>query len=380
MSDQQAEYKLKQLLEEIRELEGRGTELISLYIPPDTNIQSERDRIRQEYSEAGNIKSKQTRTNVQDALGRTEDVLARYQQTPEDGLAVFVGRVDGDMREYVFDTLPGQVVEKRYQCDDHFNTDQLEGLLTPDEQFGLVVVTRNDSAIGLLAGDRVELVNDRQSGVMGKQRAGGQSAQRFARRRQKQLESHFEKTANMANDAFIENNELVVEAVVVGGTTGTARDFVDSDYLDYRVEDAIIGRYGVEYAELQGLKELVGKAEDALQAYRESEAQEYMDRFLKGLANGEQAVTYGPADVWKALQYGAVETLLLSERVTDDTIASGDYGVLSVEGPAEATVDTFVQQAENTGADVEFVPDGFEGGQQLASVFQGVGAILRYEV
>ena len=380
MSDQQAEYELKQLLEEIRELEGRGTELISLYIPPDQNIQSERDRIRQEYSEAGNIKSKQTRTNVQDALSRTEDVLTRYQQTPKDGLAVFVGRVDGEMREYVFDKLPGQVTEKRYQCDDHFNTDQLEALLAPDEQFGLIVVTRNDSAVGLLAGDRVEMVNDRESGVMGKTRAGGQSAQRFARRRQKQLESHFEKTANMANDAFIEDNELVVEAVVVGGTTGTARDFVDSGYLDYRVKEAIIGRYGVEYAELQGLKQLVGQAEDALRAYRQSEAQEYMDRFLKGLANGQQPVTYGPANVWKALQYGAVETLLLSDTITDETIAAGDFDTVQVESPDDRTVDAFIQQAENTGASVEFVPDGFEAGQQLAGVFQGVAAILRYEV
>lgn len=380
MSDQQAEYELKQLLDEIRDLQGRGTELISLYVPPDSNIQSERDRIRQEYSEAGNIKSKQTRTNVQDALSRTEDILTRYQQTPEDGLAVFVGRVDGDMREYVFDRLPGQLVEKRYQCDDHFNTDQLDQLLTPDEQFGLIVVTRNDSAIGLLAGDRVEMVNDRQSGVMGKTRAGGQSAQRFARRRQKQLERHFEKTATMANDAFIEDNELVVEGVVVGGTTGTARDFVDSDYLDYRIKEAIIGQYGVEYAELQGLRQLVTAAEDALNAYRETEAQEYMDRFMKGLANGDQPVTYGPASVWKALQYGAVDTLLLSDRIDDETIETGDYDTVQVESPDQQTVNAFVQQAEGTGADVEFVPDGFEAGEQLAGVFQGVAAILRYEV
>ncbi|MBC7110380.1 MAG: peptide chain release factor 1, partial [Archaeoglobi archaeon] len=38
MSDQQKKYEFRRYLEELKNKSGRGTELISLYIPPDKQI------------------------------------------------------------------------------------------------------------------------------------------------------------------------------------------------------------------------------------------------------------------------------------------------------------------------------------------------------
>src|SRR5699024_1136757 len=101
MSTQQAEgsdrqkYEFRRLIEDLKQYEGSGTQLVSLYITPDEKISDNVAHINEEYSEASNIKSKQTRTNVQDALKSIKDRL-RYYDTfpPENGLVLFSGAID----------------------------------------------------------------------------------------------------------------------------------------------------------------------------------------------------------------------------------------------------------------------------------------------
>ena len=62
-------------LKKLAEHKGRGTELISLYIPPDTNRSSVMSQLSEEVSQSSNIKSPQTRKNVQGALRKITGFL-----------------------------------------------------------------------------------------------------------------------------------------------------------------------------------------------------------------------------------------------------------------------------------------------------------------
>jgi len=73
-------YEFKRKLEELEKYKGRGTELITLYIPPDKNIADVSNQLRSELSQASNIKSKQTRTNV---LAGIEAILNRLKHFPK---------------------------------------------------------------------------------------------------------------------------------------------------------------------------------------------------------------------------------------------------------------------------------------------------------
>ncbi|HQA20546.1 MAG TPA: peptide chain release factor 1, partial [Methanomassiliicoccaceae archaeon] len=86
-------YDFKRALEEIRELKGRGTELVSVYIPPDKQIFDVANYLRGELSQSQNIKSKRTNKAVSGAL---ESILARlkyFKTPPANGLIFFVGEV-----------------------------------------------------------------------------------------------------------------------------------------------------------------------------------------------------------------------------------------------------------------------------------------------
>jgi len=57
-SDAHKRYEFKRQLEELRSKKGRGTELISLYIPQDKQIFDVVAQLRDEHGQAANIKSK----------------------------------------------------------------------------------------------------------------------------------------------------------------------------------------------------------------------------------------------------------------------------------------------------------------------------------
>jgi peptide chain release factor subunit 1 len=54
----QEKYAFKRLLDDLRSKVGRGTELISLYIPHDKQISDVMAQLREEYGQASNIKSR----------------------------------------------------------------------------------------------------------------------------------------------------------------------------------------------------------------------------------------------------------------------------------------------------------------------------------
>ena len=85
--------RLKLALEDLREMKGFGTELVTLIIPPDRQVSDARSMLQNEHGQAANIKSKGTRKNVQGAIESAISTLSRYKTPGENGLAIFVGSV-----------------------------------------------------------------------------------------------------------------------------------------------------------------------------------------------------------------------------------------------------------------------------------------------
>lgn len=346
-------------LDRIAAREGEGTELVTLTVPPDASLRSVRERVADEHAGAANIKSDRTRERVRRALDRVRRELRGYAETPDDGLAVFAGVVDGDLVVHVLDEFPAPLSTSSYRCDDRFHVDPVREAVAPGERFGLLIVERGGAAVGRLAGDRVVPIRAFESQVMRSSRAGGQSAERFARERERQAHEFYEEVGNVAREAFL--GEDPVEGVVVGGTLSTARRFVDDGYLDHRLQERLLGTYGVEYATERGLHQLVEAAgEDLLDAERRR-ARERVDAFLARVRDGDR-VTYGVEAVDRALEYGAVDELLVAD---------------SVDRERRAQLET---AADHQGGETVVVSTETDRGERFARAFDGVGALLRFPV
>jgi peptide chain release factor subunit 1 len=251
-----------------------------------------------------------------------------------------------------------------YHCAETFDTDHLETLLMPSSAYGALVIERGGAALGVTSGDTVTTLATLDSNVMGKHRAGGQSAQRFERDRKRQLDQFFTQVGDLATDVFIIGDDLDVDGLVIGGTTITIDAFRKGGYLDHRLQSALLGTYSVDYSGEQGLTQLVERASPTLADADLAAERDAMDRFQQGLAGQADAppVTYGVDAVDRACSFGAVDQLLIAETI--DTERS----------------DVLTEAVREQGGDVLFISTGFEAGQRLADVFGGVAALLRFDV
>ena len=92
-------HKLKKELEILETKKGRGTELVTLYIPHSKQLSDVTSQMRDEYSQASNIKSARTRKNVQSALDVIMQRLKLIKSVPENGLALLVGTIPRGIKD-----------------------------------------------------------------------------------------------------------------------------------------------------------------------------------------------------------------------------------------------------------------------------------------
>ena len=412
-ADQEAsdrkKYEFRKVIEDLTEFEGSGTQLVTIYVPEDRQVSDVVAHVTQEHSEASNIKSKSTRTNVQDALTSIKDRL-RYYDTypPENGMVLFSGAVDSgggrtEMVTKVLESPPQPVESFRYHCDSDFLTDPLEEMLADSGLYGLIVLDRREANVGWLKGKRIEAVKSASSLVPGKQRKGGQSAQRFARLRLEAIDNFYQEVAGMANDLFVPKRHEI-EGILVGGPSPTKDEFLDGDYLHHELDDAVIGKFDVSYTDESGLRELVDAAEDALADAEVMKDKREMERFFKELNAGELA-TYGFEQTRENLVMGAVDRLLISEDLRKDVVVydcpecgATDYEVIdrrkatpshdcsdcgaavsATEDDREDAIEHLIGIAEQRGTETKFISTDFEKGEQLYNAFGGFAGILRYD-
>ena len=92
-SAMKARYDFKKAMQQIMGTRGRGTELISVYIPESRQISDVMAYLRDEYSQSSNIKSKSTMKNVQSAIDSIMSRLKTYKSAPPNGVVIFCGEV-----------------------------------------------------------------------------------------------------------------------------------------------------------------------------------------------------------------------------------------------------------------------------------------------
>ena len=76
-------------------------------------------------------------------------------------------------------------------------------MLREKETYGILLVDASDATIATLQGKRLNIVRQMYSGVSGKTRAGGQSARRYERLRDMQLNEYFTRVGAHADEIFL---------------------------------------------------------------------------------------------------------------------------------------------------------------------------------
>ncbi|RLF66228.1 MAG: peptide chain release factor 1 [Thermoplasmata archaeon] len=405
MNDDYRRYELKRLLEELGKYQGYGTNLISLYIPGNADIGDVLNQLRQEYSVAQNIKSKQVRKGVMSAIESIIGRLKYYKRAPPNGLAVFSGEVivgpnKTDFVTYVIE-LPEPLNFSIYHCDSKFYIEPLKELLKEKEVYGLITLDRKEAAIGLLRGRKLDVIATFESRVPGKHRQGGQSSRRFERLIEQAAHEFFKKVADEAAKVFL--NEQDLRGIFIGGPGPTKEYFVKQGYLHPNLRDKVVAVLDTGYADDYGLRELVEKISETVDELKISREKKTVNEFIATALKPSTAnrVLYGYKQVLEALRNGIVGRVLVSEGLRKDVIIhrcpSCGYEELEIKevdepvdqrscpscgAPMEQRREDLVQYvgklAEETGAEMIMISTDSDEGIMFLRTFGGLGAYLRY--
>lgn len=314
-------YKIKKTLDELSRISGRGTELISVYIPKGKQFHLVINQLREEQGTADNIKSAMTRGHVVDALGRVQQRLKLYKESPERGLVIFCGAVPpeggGPIGSEVIKVWelepPKDLTTSLYRCDDHFHVDILKDMLKDDNMIGFLAIDTKDAGWGLLHGDKIEVLRETSSGVAGKHRQGGQSARRFERLREMELSYYYNRVAEVTKEFFVDI--YPVKGLIVSGPGPTKEDFLKENYLEYRLQNNVLATLDTSYSGSEGIREAFMKAQEVLADFRLSEEKKLVERLFREINNRTGLGVYGLKDVINLLKNNVVDILL----ITDDT-------------------------------------------------------------
>jgi len=406
-------YKIRKTLEELSQKSGRGTELITVYIPKGKQLHEIISTLQQEQGTADNIKSDLTRTHVVDSLGKVVQRLKLYKKTPERGLVMFCGALPPEgggplgsevVKVWEIDP-PKDLKQYLYRCDDHFHVDILKDMLKDDNLIGFLAIDAKDAGWGLLYGDKIEVLSQTGSGVAGKHRQGGQSAKRFQKLREMELSYFYNRVAETTREFFIDI--YPIKGLIISGPGPTKEDFINGNYLEYRLQDMIINTIDASYAGAEGIREAFAKSSEILGDFRMVEEKKLVEDLFREINSHSGKGSYGLQEIIEYLKNNVVKTLI----ITDDTNLHRVEGkckrcqhiqeeiierpqvipkkteytnnpcpsckAMEVDVNEQDIVDYLELLAAKTGTQLEVISGSAEHGNMLSSLGKA-GAILRY--
>ena len=406
-------YKIRKTLQELSQITGRGTELITVYIPKGKQLHEVITTLREEQGTADNIKSDLTRTHVVDSLSKVVQRLKLYKKTPVNGLAIFCGalpREEGGppgsevVKAFEIDP-PKDLKTFLYRCDDHFHVDVLKDMLKDDNLIGFLAIDAKDVGWGLLRGDKIEVLKESSSGVAGKHRQGGQSAKRFQKLREMELTYYFNRVAHITREYFIDI--YPIKGLIISGPGPTKEEFVNNNYLEYRLQNMIISTIDASYSGSEGIREAFDKSSEILSNFRMVEEKQIIEKLFEKINSNSGLGIYGLDDIINHLKNNIVETLIITDNTELYKVESKcnrcnyiqekiveqqkviptktefknspcpSCKAENIETDEQDIVDYLALLAAKTGSKIEVISGNTEHGLMLGSIGK-VGAILRY--
>ena len=292
-----------------------------------------------------------------------------------------------------------------YRCDDHFHVDILKNMLKDENMIGFLAVDAKDAGWGLLHGDKIEVLKETSSGVAGKHRQGGQSAKRFQKLREMELTYYFNRLATITREYFIDI--YPIKGLVISGPGPTKEEFINNNYLEYRLQNMIIATIDASYSGSEGIREAFAKSSDILSNFRMVEEKQIVEKLFNEINNNTGLGIYGLDDIINHLKNNIVDKIIITDNTELYRIESKckkcehiqekiveRIKVISTKTELQNSscpscqstdinvfdqdiIDYIAILALKTGTTVEVISGVSEHGTMLASIGK-IGAILRY--
>merc|ERR1719466_717602 len=363
-----------------------------------------------EYGTASNIKSRVNRLSVLGAITSVQHRLKLYAKVPPNGLVIYCGTIvtdEGKEKKVNIDFEPFKPINTSlYLCDNKFHTEALSALLADDNRFGFIVMDGNGALFGTLQGNTRDVLHKFTVDLPKKHGRGGQSALRFARLRMEKRHNYVRKVAETAVQMFITNDKVNCTGLVIAGSADFKSELSQSDMFDLRLQQKILKIVDVSYGGENGFNQAIELSAEVLSNVKFIQEKKLIGRYFDEISQDTGKFCFGVDDTMKALEMGAVETLIVWENLDTQRIVLKNHNseedkilLLNTEQEKDKThfvdketgvelelieslplLEWFANKYKSFGAALEIITDKSQEGSQFCRGFGGIGGILRYRV
>uniref|UniRef100_H2YIE0 Eukaryotic peptide chain release factor subunit 1 n=1 Tax=Ciona savignyi TaxID=51511 RepID=H2YIE0_CIOSA len=363
-------WKIKKLIKSLEAARGNGTSMISLIIPPKDQISRVAKMLADEYGTASNIKSRVNRLSVLGAITSVQQRLKLYNKVPGNGLVVYCGTIvtdEGKEKKVNIDFEPFKPINTSlYLCDNKFHTEALTALLSDDNKFGFIIMDGNGALFGTLQGNTRDVLHKFTVDLPKKHGIGGQSALRFARLRMEKRHNYVRKVAETSVTFFITNDRPNVTGLILAGSADFKTELSQSDILQAKIIKLVDVSYGGE----NGFNQAIELSTEVLSNVKFIQEKKLIGRYFDEISQDTGKFCFGVDDTLKALEMGAVETLIVWENLDTMRYMTDSCPLL----------EWFANNYKKFGATLEIVTDRSQEGSQFVKGFGGIGGMLRYRI
>ncbi|GAU42266.1 hypothetical protein TSUD_327440 [Trifolium subterraneum] len=263
-----------------------------------------------EFGTASNIKSRVNRQSVLGAITYAQQKLKLYNKVPPNGLVIYTGTVvtdEGKEKKKTYDFEPFKPINASlYLCDNKFHMEGLNELLGSDDKYGFIVMDGNGTLFGTLSG------NTREDGKTGTITLG-----------------RLQNLLLGITSILLLVNLMFLDGLVLAGSADFKTELSQSDMFDPRLQTKILKVVDVSYG-----------------------------KYFEEIRQETGIYVYGVDDTLKALEIGAVETLIVwgyldINRYVLKNATTGEIVIKHLKKEQEADQSNFRDPATNADLEVQ---------------------------
>jgi len=218
--------------------------------------------------------------------------------------------------------------------------------------------------------------------------------------------NYVRKVAETAVTHFISNDKPNVSGLILAGSADFKTELSQSDMFDPRLQAKIIKLVDVSYGGENGFNQAIELSAESLSNVKFIQEKKLIGRYFDQISQDTGKYCFGVDDTLKALEMGAVETLICWEnldvqRYTLKNNATAETKILHLSSDQEKDVTHFTDKEtgveleledqmpllewlannyKNYGTTLEIITDKSQEGSQYVRGFGGIGGMLRYKV
>lgn len=248
----------------------------------------------------------------------------------------------------------------KYICGSSFETTHIESI--SNKKYGIISMDNHDATIALVDGTSIIILDELNSTVPSKQKAGGQSAPRFQRLHDEACHQFYVKIIEHMNTLF-EPYFNQIEKIIIGGSGDAKKKLIKVSGIDYRLKKKIDLDLLIDTGYIEGytaIKEILEKIKNELKECEYIKEQEIISSFKTLFFQDDTKVIYGENETILCLKNNQLKKLLISSY--------------------HPHLKEYLELCDQCNTEYYCVSNKSEEGNSFHDIFGGIGGWLRYSI